>query len=52
MSDLKSGTNEDDVTMKMTEIVFMNNVIIQHKQKGASSKTMQVIIMVKELDKN
>lgn len=27
MSDLKSGTNEDDLTMKLTEIIFLNDVI-------------------------
>lgn len=41
VSDLKSGTNEDDVTMKMTEIVFLNDVIMKHKQTGATSKTLQ-----------
>jgi len=41
VSDLKSGTNEDDVTMKMTEIVFLNDVIMKHKQTGATSKMIQ-----------
>ena len=41
VSDLKSGTNEDDVTMKMTEIVFLNDVIVKHKQTGATSKMIQ-----------
>ena len=41
VSDLKSGTNEDDVTMKMTEIVFINNVIDKYKQCGANNKTVQ-----------
>jgi len=41
VSDLKSGTNEDDVTMKMTEIVFLNDVISKHKQSGATSKLIQ-----------
>lgn len=27
VSDLKSGTNEDDLTMKLTEIIFLNDVI-------------------------
>lgn len=27
ISDLKSGTNEDDLTMKLTEIIFLNDVI-------------------------
>lgn len=33
VSDLKSGTNEDDLTMKLTEIIFFNDVI---KKVGAS----------------
>ncbi len=41
VSDLKSGTNEDDVTMKMSEIVFLNDIIIKHRQMGAPSKNMQ-----------
>jgi len=41
VSDLKSGTNEDDVTMKMTEIVFLNDVIVKHRQSGANSKHLQ-----------
>ena len=35
ISDLKSGTNEDDITMKLTEILFLNNVIIKHRASGA-----------------
>ncbi len=42
ISDLKSGTNEDDVTMKLTEIVFLNDVIIKHRQNGATAKMIQV----------
>ncbi len=41
VSDLKSGTNEDDVTMKLTEIVFLNDVIIKHRQNGATAKMIQ-----------
>ena len=41
-SDLKSGTNEDDVTMKITEIVFLNDVIVKHRQSGATAKMLQV----------
>jgi len=40
-SDLKSGTNEDDVTMKITEIVFLNDVIVKHRQSGATAKMLQ-----------
>ncbi|KAJ8318173.1 hypothetical protein KUTeg_003264 [Tegillarca granosa] len=35
VSDLKAGTNEDDITMKLTEIVFLNDVIQKHKATGA-----------------
>lgn len=38
VSDLKSGTNEDDLTMKLTEIVFLNDVIIKHRLSGAKSQ--------------
>ena len=41
ISDLKSGTNEDDITMKMTEILFLNNIIIKHRASGANAKHMQ-----------
>lgn len=41
VSDLKSGTNEDDVTMKLTEIVFLNDVIMKHRQNGATAKMIQ-----------
>lgn len=41
ISDLKSGTNEDDVTMKLTEIVFLNDVILKHRSSGATAKMMQ-----------
>ncbi|XP_067133403.1 DNA-directed RNA polymerase III subunit RPC1 [Centruroides vittatus] len=34
-SDLKSGTNEDDLTMKLTEIIFLNDVIQKHRTSGA-----------------
>lgn len=41
ISDLKSGTNEDDITIKLTEIVFLNDVINKHKQSGATAKLIQ-----------
>lgn len=41
VSDLKSGTNEDDVTMKLTEIIFLNDVIQKHRATGAK---MQMIM--------
>ncbi|KAK6169039.1 hypothetical protein SNE40_020167 [Patella caerulea] len=41
VSDLKSGTNEDDITMKFTEIIFLNDVIQKHRASGAK---MQMIM--------
>uniref|UniRef100_H3BGV0 DNA-directed RNA polymerase subunit n=1 Tax=Latimeria chalumnae TaxID=7897 RepID=H3BGV0_LATCH len=38
VSDLKSGTNEDDLTMKLTEIVFLNDVIKKHRMSGAKTQ--------------
>ncbi|XP_012276667.1 DNA-directed RNA polymerase III subunit RPC1 [Orussus abietinus] len=35
VSDLKAGTNEDNLTMKLSEIVFINDVIQKHRQSGA-----------------
>lgn len=41
LSDLKSGTNEDDLTMKQSEIIFINDVIKKHKLSGASVNMYQ-----------
>ena len=30
-----TGTREDDLTMKLTEIVFLNDVIMKHRESGA-----------------
>ncbi|KAG5855741.1 DNA-directed RNA polymerase III subunit RPC1 [Anguilla anguilla] len=38
VSDLKSGTNEDDLTMKLTEIIFLNDVIKKHRVSGAKTQ--------------
>uniref|UniRef100_A0A8C2GKK3 DNA-directed RNA polymerase subunit n=1 Tax=Cyprinus carpio TaxID=7962 RepID=A0A8C2GKK3_CYPCA len=38
VSDLKSGTNEDDLTMKLTEIIFLNDVIKKHRMTGAKTQ--------------
>lgn len=35
LSELQSGSNEDDVTMKLTEIIFLNDVIRKHQSTGA-----------------
>jgi len=37
-TDLKSGTNEDDLTVKLTEIIFLNDVILKHRATGAKSQ--------------
>ncbi|KAJ8676229.1 hypothetical protein QAD02_012015 [Eretmocerus hayati] len=34
VSDLKAGTNEDNLTMKLTEILFINDAIQRHRQCG------------------
>ncbi|XP_034935802.1 DNA-directed RNA polymerase III subunit RPC1 [Chelonus insularis] len=36
LSDLKAGTNEDHLTMKLSEIIFLNGVIRKHRQSGAN----------------
>ncbi|XP_067008979.2 DNA-directed RNA polymerase III subunit RPC1 isoform X1 [Anabrus simplex] len=41
VSDLKSGTNEDDLTMKLSEIIFINDVITKHRQTGAKISMIQ-----------
>lgn len=41
VSELKAGTNEDDVTVKLTEIIFLNDVIQKHRTSGAK---MQMIM--------
>uniref|UniRef100_A0A914UU46 DNA-directed RNA polymerase subunit n=1 Tax=Plectus sambesii TaxID=2011161 RepID=A0A914UU46_9BILA len=38
VSDLKAGTTEDDVTMKLTEIIFLNEAIRKHKKEGAKMR--------------
>ncbi|XP_059158515.1 DNA-directed RNA polymerase III subunit RPC1-like [Physella acuta] len=35
VSDLKSGTNEDDITMKLTEIMMVNEIIQRLRATGA-----------------
>lgn len=34
-SDFKAGTTEDDLTIKLTEIVFLNHTILKHKAQNA-----------------
>jgi len=34
--------NEDDVTMKLTEIIFLNDVIQKHKATGAKMQMIMV----------
>ncbi|MFH4974741.1 hypothetical protein AB6A40_001450 [Gnathostoma spinigerum] len=40
VSEVKSGTTEDDLTMKLSEIMLINDVIRKHKQDGAPIKTL------------
>ncbi|KAF2885542.1 hypothetical protein ILUMI_20610 [Ignelater luminosus] len=41
VSDLKAGTNEDDLTMKQSQIIFVNDVIRKHKLSGESVNMYQ-----------
>ncbi|WKY14160.1 hypothetical protein Q1695_000032 [Nippostrongylus brasiliensis] len=40
ISEVKSGTTEDDLTMKLSEIVLINDVLQKHKKDGAPVKTV------------
>uniref|UniRef100_A0A914M070 DNA-directed RNA polymerase subunit n=1 Tax=Meloidogyne incognita TaxID=6306 RepID=A0A914M070_MELIC len=40
VSELKSGSNEDDITMKLTEIMLINDILKKHKKDGAPMKTI------------
>ena len=37
-----SCSNEDDITMKLTEILFLNDVIQKHKSTGAKVNMIMV----------
>lgn len=41
ISDLKSGTNEDDLTMKLSEILLINDFISKHHSSGAKAQMIQ-----------
>ncbi|RCN27659.1 hypothetical protein ANCCAN_26606, partial [Ancylostoma caninum] len=40
ISEVKSGTTEDDITMKLSEIILINEVLQRHKKDGAPVKTV------------
>ncbi|XP_060879437.1 DNA-directed RNA polymerase III subunit RPC1 [Metopolophium dirhodum] len=40
VSDIRSGTNEDDLTLKLSEVLFINDVIVKHKQSGAKPQLL------------
>jgi DNA-directed RNA polymerase III subunit RPC1 len=40
VSEIKSGSNEDDITMKLTEIMLINDILKKHKHDGAPMKTI------------
>ncbi|KAJ2944679.1 hypothetical protein O0L34_g4036 [Tuta absoluta] len=40
-SDIKAGTNEDDLTMKQSEILLINDVIARHIASGGKSELVQ-----------
>ena len=37
-----SCSNEDDITMKLTEIIFLNDVITKHRATGAKIQMIMV----------
>ena len=37
-----STSNEDDITMKLTEIIFLNDVITKHRATGAKIQMIMV----------
>ncbi|CAJ0572581.1 unnamed protein product, partial [Mesorhabditis spiculigera] len=39
-NEVKAGTTEDDLTMKLSEIILINDVLRKHKRDGAPSKTI------------
>ncbi|KAF9412429.1 hypothetical protein HW555_009098 [Spodoptera exigua] len=41
VSDIKAGTNEDDLTMKQSEILLINDVISRHIASGGKSELVQ-----------
>ncbi|XP_072929646.1 DNA-directed RNA polymerase III subunit RPC1 [Epargyreus clarus] len=41
VSDIKDGTNEDDLTMKQSEILLINDVIARHISRGGRSEQIQ-----------
>lgn len=47
VSDLKSGTNEDDLTMKLTEIIFLNDVIkkVSHPSSSLSLLLSKCLVL-------
>lgn len=34
VSEIKAGTTEDDITMKISEICFLNEVLTKHRESG------------------
>ncbi|KAK6745748.1 hypothetical protein RB195_012082 [Necator americanus] len=40
VSDFKSGTTEDDLTMKLSEIILINDILQTHKKNGAPLRTV------------
>lgn len=40
IQELKSGSTEDDLTLKLAEIILINDVLQKHKKDGASVKTV------------
>ena len=44
-SDLKAGTREDDLSVKLAEIIFLNDIIRSHYKKNARAQMVSLLIM-------
>lgn len=40
VTETRAGSNEDDLTVKLTEIMLINDVLMKHKHDGAPMKTV------------
>ena len=41
-SDLKAGTREDDLSVKLAEIIFLNDIIRNHYKKNARAQMVSL----------
>lgn len=44
VSETRTGTTEDDITIKLTEIITINDIIKRHNHDGSSLKTITEVV--------